>query len=101
MATVRITYWRDIPVLVSARDGADEATVPLSPGFQDLIDRVAMQEGLVDSDDYLAGWRTGPPEARPGGAAAAAGALAAELEAGLDALRARHLRRAGAEPEVP
>ena len=46
MATVRITYWRDIPMLVTARDGGGEVSVPLGPAFQDLVDRVAMQDGL-------------------------------------------------------
>ena len=27
MATIRITYWRDIPMLVTARDGTDEVSV--------------------------------------------------------------------------
>ena len=66
MATVRITYWRDIPMLVTARDGGDEVSVPLSPAFQDLVDRVAMQEGLGDEDAYLAEWHVGPPEDAPG-----------------------------------
>ena len=62
MATVRITYWRDIPMLVTARDGAGDVSVPLSPVFQDLVDRVAMQEGLGESDAYLAEWRVGAEE---------------------------------------
>ena len=91
MAKLRITYWRDIPVLVTARDPSDDVTVPLSSGFQDLVDRVAMQEGLAESDDYLAQWRPGPEEERPGPARAVADAAAAEWEARLDELRARHL----------
>jgi hypothetical protein len=92
MATVRITYWRDIPMLVTARDEAGEISVPLGPAFQDLVDRVAMQEGLADEDAYLAAWHVGPPEAAAGAAGAVAAARARELEAGFDALRDRHLR---------
>jgi hypothetical protein len=92
MATVRITYWRDIPMLVTARDGGDEVSVPLSPAFQDLVDRVAMQEGLGDEDAYLAEWHVGPPEDAPGAAGAAAADRARALEAGFDALRDRYLR---------
>jgi hypothetical protein len=92
MATVRITYWRDIPMLVTARDAGGEVSVPLGPAFQDLVDRVAMQEGLAGEDEYLAGWHVGPPEDAPGDADPVARARAAEIEAGFDALRARHLR---------
>jgi hypothetical protein len=92
MASVRITYWRDIPMLVTARDAGGEVTVPLGPAFQDLVDRVAMQDGLTGEDAYLAGWRVGPAEEAPGAAGAVAEARARALEATLEALRARHLR---------
>ena len=72
MATVRITYWRDIPMLVTARDEGGEISVPLGPAFQDLVDRVAMQDGLAGEDAYLAGWHVGPPEDAIGAAAAVA-----------------------------
>ncbi len=92
MATIRITYWRDIPMLVTARDGAGEVSVPLAPEFQELVDRVAMQEGLAGEDAYLAEWRVGPPEDASGAAGAVAAARARELEAGFDALRDRYMR---------
>lgn len=92
MATVRITYWRDIPMLVTARDDGGEVSVPLGPGFQDLVDRVAMQEGLAGEDQYLAEWHVGPPEEAPGAAGPVARARADALEAGFDALRDRYLR---------
>ena len=92
MATVRITYWRDIPMLVTARDGGGEVSVPLGPAFQDLVDRVAMQDGLEGEDAYLAEWHVGPPEEATGAADAVAAARARDLEAGFEALRARHLR---------
>ena len=95
MARVSVTYWRDIPVLVSGREGADEATVPLSQRFQDLVDSVAMQDGLSDSEAYLAQWRAGPDEERPGPAAAAAHTVAAELEERFGDIRLRTLRSAG------
>ena len=92
MATIRITYWRDIPMLVTARDGAGEVSVPLAPEFQELVDRVAMQEGLAGEDAYLAEWHVGPPEDASGAAGAVAAARARELEAGFDALRDRYMR---------
>src|SRR5437870_13277564 len=72
MTTVHVTYWRDIPVLVTARDEREEVSVPLGPAFQELVDRVAVQEGLADADAYLAEWRVGagpspPRPAAPGG----------------------------------
>jgi hypothetical protein len=92
MTTVRITYWRDIPMLVTARDAGGEVSVPLGPGFQDLVDRVAMQDGLADEDAYLAEWHVGPPEEAAGAAGPTAAARAKALEASLDALRDRYLR---------
>jgi hypothetical protein len=95
MARVRITYWQEIPVLVTARDGGGETTVSLSARFQELVDVVAMQAGLTDSEEYLARWRTGPEEERPGSAEAAAGAVAAELEGHFADFRAQYLRPGG------
>src|SRR5437870_2232493 len=65
MTTVHVTYWRDIPVLVTARDEREEVSVPLSPAFQELVDRVAVQEGLEDADAYLAEWRVGAGGGHP------------------------------------
>ena len=92
MARVQITHWRDIPVLVRAWDGRDEVSRPLSQRFQELVDAVAMQDGLSDADAYLAAWRTGPEEARAGPPGAVAEAIAAELEARFAEIRAHALR---------
>jgi hypothetical protein len=92
MARIRITYWREIPVLVTARDGSEETTVPLSQRFQELADAVAMQAGLAGSEEYLAEWRAGPEEERPGPAAVVASQVAAALEARFAAIRAQALR---------
>ena len=97
MATVRITYWRDIPMLVTARDGGGEVSVPLGPAFQDLVDRVAMQDGLAGEDAYLAGWHVGPSEPAAGVAAAVAAARAREIEATFEMIRERSLRGRVAE----
>jgi hypothetical protein len=91
MARVRITYWGDVPVLVTGRDAGGEVTMPLSPRFQELVDALAVQAGLTESDAYLAAWRTGPDEERAGTSESAARAVAAELEAAFGALRARLL----------
>jgi hypothetical protein len=91
MATVWVTYWRDIPMLVTARDAGGEVSVPLGPAFQDLVDRIAMQDGLTEEDAYLAGWRVGPVEDAPGAAGAVAEERARALEATLAELRDRYL----------
>jgi len=91
MARIRITYWREIPVLVTARDGPEETTVPLSQRFQDLVDAVAMQAGLAGSEEYLAEWRAGPEEERPGPASVVASHVAAALEERFAAIRAEAL----------
>jgi Virulence factor len=95
VAQVTVTYWRDIPVLVTARDGAEEATVSLSSRFQDLVDAVAMQAGLSDSDAYLAEWRTSDPEERTGTPQTCATEAAAELEEQFGEIRTRYSRPGG------
>ena len=80
MATYQIVVWKGIPATVEARDGADTSTVALSERFQMLIDSVAMQLGLHDSDAYIELWTREPAEERPGGAREVAEAVAAELE---------------------
>jgi hypothetical protein len=95
VAHVTVTYWRDIPVLVTARDGAEEATVALSSRFQDLVDAVAMQAGRSDSEAYLAEWRTGDAEVRTGTAQTAANEAAAELEEQFGEIRTRYQRPGG------
>jgi len=81
VATYQIVVWKGIPAGVEAREGTDAVTVTLSEKFQTLIDSVAMQLGLHDSDAYIDLWtREAPPE-RPGGAREVAEAVAAEIEA--------------------
>jgi Virulence factor len=95
MARVRITYWQEIPVLVTAQDRDGETTLSLSPRFQELVDAVAMQTGLTDSEAYLTRWRTGPEAERDGPAAAVATAVVAELEASFAEIRAQYVRPGG------
>jgi hypothetical protein len=95
MTRVRVLYWREIPVQVTAREGQDEVTVPLTPRFQDLVDAVALQIGMTESEAYLAGWHHGPEEEHPGSAREAARAAADRLEATFADLRARLLGPGG------
>ena len=80
MATYQIVSWKGIPASVEAREGADAVTVTLSEKFQMLIDSVAMQLGLHDSDAYIELWTREAPQERPGTARAVAEAVAGEIE---------------------
>jgi len=80
MASVVIVSWRGIPAVVEARDGAGSETRQLTERFQALIDAVAMQLGLADSEAYLDAWERSAPTERAGSAAEAADAVAQDLE---------------------
>lgn len=80
MAEYQIIAWREIPAVVEARDGAGSVTRQLSERFQSLIDSVAMQLGLQESEAYLEQWARGEVAERPGTAEEVADAVAAELE---------------------
>ena len=81
MAEVQVTRWRDLPSLVTAREGDEVVKVPMPPVFQEAIDEAAMRVGAVDADAYMEGWSRGPWEGVAGSAAQAAEAVTAELEA--------------------
>jgi hypothetical protein len=53
----QVTYWRDLPSLVVAREGDNVTKSPLPPRFQEAIDEAAMRLGDTGSEAYLAGWR--------------------------------------------
>ena len=57
MAEYQILYWREIPAQVRVFDGRRPLSKPMPGKFQLEIDRVAMEEGLEGSDDYLDQWR--------------------------------------------
>ena len=80
MTTYRVIAWKGIPASVEAEDGADSVTLQLSERFQMLIDSVAMQLGLQDSDAYIELWSRGEPQDRPGTAREVADAVAADIE---------------------
>lgn len=84
MSEFQVTYWRDIPSLVTARDGAEEAKVPLAQRFQEAIDEAAMRVGAADADAYLEGWRRTDWTAADGSPAEVAARIAADLETELD-----------------
>ena len=82
MAEYQITYWKNIPSMVTARAGRRErAKAELSERFQQAIDEAAMRAGLIGTDAYLEQWRRGEWQEREGSAEEVAAAVAAELEA--------------------
>jgi hypothetical protein len=95
MAEFRITYWRDIPSMVTARDetGAT-AKAALPDRFQEAIDEAAMQLGLAGSDAYLEAWRHGDWETAEGAPDEVAAAVAERLDAENDQARLEELMTA-------
>ncbi len=82
MAEYQITYWKEIPSMVSAREGRRErAKAELSDRFQVAIDEAAMRAGLIGTDAYLEQWRRGDWQTREGNPSDVAAAVAVELEA--------------------
>lgn len=81
MATFKILYWKDIPSQITVEDSSDEVRLELGPAFQERIDAVATQQGLIGSDAYLDFWHWSEEEERPGSAQEVAEALQRELAA--------------------
>lgn len=81
MAEVQVTRWRELPSLVTAREGDDVVKVSLPARFQEAIDEAAMRLDAADADAYMEGWIRGPWEIVEGSAAQAAEAVTAGLEA--------------------
>ncbi len=81
MSEFQITYWRDIPSMVTVRDGDDSARASLAQRFQEAIDEAAMRLGAEDADAYMEGWRRGEWTAAEGAPSEVADRVAGELEA--------------------
>jgi hypothetical protein len=62
VANIIITYWRDIPAQVTAKEGRTSAKRELPLRFTEAIDMAAMRSGAAGTDDYLAEWRRGEPQ---------------------------------------
>ena len=80
MAEYQVLYWQEIPAQVRAEDDSDEVKLELDPRFQEYIDRIATERGVVDSDDYLDHWNWGDEKERDGSAQEVAEAIKKELE---------------------
>ena len=103
MAEVQITYWRDIPSMVTAREGRrNTAKVTLPARFQVAIDEAAMRLGFTGTDAYLDQWQRGEWQERPGTPEEVSKAVAAEVEADYPPERISTILRSlgGAEPAL-
>ena len=81
VAEYQVTWWRELPSLVVARDGDAQAKASLPHRFQEAIDEAAMRLGDTTSEAYLEGWRRDAWTPGEGPAADLAGRVAARLEA--------------------
>jgi len=91
MAEYQVTYWKDIPTMVSAREGRNRTKAELSPRFMVAVDEAAMRLNLVGSDAYMEAWRRSEWQQRDGSPEEVAAAVAAELEAEYAPARVRAL----------
>ncbi len=81
MAQYRITSWREIPTMVTARDqGGATAKVALPDRFQEAVDEAAMRQGLSGSDAYLEAWVQGDWQEADGAPDEVVARVAAELD---------------------
>jgi len=80
MAEFLVMSWRELPSLVTARDGDEVAKVSLPARLQEAIDEAATRLGETGSEAYLAGWKRGAWTQRDGDPGAVAAEVATELE---------------------
>jgi hypothetical protein len=92
MADYRVTFWRDIPSMVTARDASGGSAKAALPGrFQEAIDEAAMKLGLAGSDAYLEAWRHGDWETAEGSPDEVVARVADRLDAENDEARLEEL----------
>lgn len=81
MARFQVLRWQEVPSVVKAFGENGESTSrQLDAWFQQEIDRRAMAQGLVGSDEYLAQWAWDQPAEREGGVEETLDAVERELE---------------------
>jgi hypothetical protein len=78
----RVLSWRGIPAQLKVwSDDGRPQSILLPEWFGQEIDRIAMQEGLVDSDAYLEQWAWSSDLERDGEPDEVAASVIAEFEA--------------------
>lgn len=95
MAEYQITYWREFPSMVTAREGRRNThKIELSQRFQLVIDEAAMRLAMTGTDAYLEQWRREPWQEQAGSPTEVAAAIAAEVEAAYPPSRLREMLQA-------
>jgi hypothetical protein len=84
MIRYKVLYWRDIPAQIKVYGEGRPVAKPLPDRFQEEIDRVAMREGLHESDAYLEAWQWSEMREFDGGAENAAESIVEELISAFD-----------------
>ena len=95
MAQLIITYWRDIPTMVVAKEGRTSAKRELPLRFTEAVDMAAMRTGSGGSDDYLAEFKRGEPVSCGSDLEAEVSAAMAKIEAEYDKERLVALAKNG------
>ena len=54
--TIRVLYWKEIPVQIQADNGKARVSRQLDPRFQEAADAIAMFDGSYGGDAYLDAW---------------------------------------------
>jgi 5-methyltetrahydrofolate--homocysteine methyltransferase len=91
MAEYQITYWKDLPTMVAAREGRERVKSELPPRFMVAVDEAAMRLNLVGSDAYMDGWHRSKWQPRDGTPQEIAAAVAAEVEVAFPPARVREI----------
>jgi hypothetical protein len=84
MPQIIVTFWRDIPTMVVAKQGRTSAKRELPLRFTEAIDMAAMRSGSAGTDDYLAEFRRSTPVECGDDLEAEVSAAAAKIEAEYD-----------------
>lgn len=56
MSDYQIISWRDIPVQVRAREGAERRSLRLPSRFQEAATRAAYRGRAITGEDHMIGW---------------------------------------------
>jgi len=88
MTKLTLLCWQEIPSVVEAKGTDGTHKIELSQRFQELIDLIAMKRGLGGTDEYLLHWVKEKQGETEEAAREAAEALAAEIEASYEKIRA-------------
>jgi hypothetical protein len=83
---VQVLYWQEIPSVIRVTgDDGEQLSRQLPEWFQQEIDRVAMEQGLIGSDAYLEQFAWRDLEPRDGAPSDVLDAVQAELAGGRSA----------------